>query len=514
MKKFLQDRKRIICILAPLLAGMIYLILCLVSLGHSVSTSEAYSAYLVRFDFGGIWNLAGSGTEPPLYLFLLKIWAHVFGHADFVLRIMSAMFGALTILVAYLWIKYKHGATAAIIGAFLLAIAPFFVRAGQEIGAITLIAFIVAAASFTLQIALDTKSKIWWAIYAIFVAAGLWTSYYCSLAWLAHLVYLAKSLGKKVWQKQIILVYVAAVALWLPWMTGLSSQINTTREMVDANSSLVSVADAVTQAFICTRASETQNLALVLCLLMAIVLLILIVRYHKKMSLLSALAFVPSAALLLLALIPIVDFTIWQIPFTSLALVLMLGVAGTMFVRQKASIKKRQAKTKPNLMHIYLTIGAGAVIIATFACGLGSVYKHEGYDLQLKQKHSADILYANIVEFDYNQYLPIVVKSPDLYYQLSAYTTERNPVTFIEADLSGHDDGVLRPLHQSYFGKIANREKFFADHQAIWLVDVEPKDSAQLDFPYEGWRMTSRSDLHFSDDGPTYQILKLEKEQI
>lgn len=513
MKKFLQDRKRIICILAPLLAGMLYLILCLICLRHSVSTAEAYNAYLARFDFGGIWDLAASGTEPPLYLFLLKVWAHVFGHADFVLRIMSAMLGALAIMVAYLWVKYNHGATAAIVGAFLLAITPFFVRAGQEIGAITLVILIVLAASFVLQIAVNTKNKVWWAIYALLVAAGLWTSYFCGLAWLAHLLYLARILGKKIWRKKIIFAYLAAVVLWLPWVPGLISQINTPQNISNAELSLVNVADVVTETLVYTRAEETRNIVLALCIIVGALAIIMAARYRRKMPLFSILFAVPTVALLLLALAPRIAFSIWQIPFVGVVLVLIMSIAGTMFARGKTAAKKRRSKTKTHKAHVWLIAGMSAVVVATFTCGSASVYTHEGYDLRLEQKHSADILYENIVEFDFNQYLPIVVKTPELYYELSAYTTERNPVTFIEADLVG-DYGALKPLRQSYFGKIANREKFLSEHPAIWLVGYEPDDSELLEFPADGWRMTTRSDLTFSDDGPTYQILKLEKEQI
>lgn len=513
MKKFLQDRKRIICILAPLLAGMLYLILCLICLRHSVSTAEAYNAYLVRFDFGGIWNLATSGTEPPLYLFLLKVWAHVFGHADFVLRIMSAMLGALAIMVAYLWVKYNHGATTAIVGAFLLAITPFFVRAGQEICAVTLVILIVMAASFVLQIAVNTKNKVWWAFYAIFVAAGLWTSYFCGLAWLAHLLYLTKILGKKIWQKKIIFAFLAAVVLWLPWVPGLINQINTPQNISNAELNLVNVADAVTETLAYTRAEETHNIVLVLCLILGALAVIMTAHYRRKMPLFSILFAVPAVALLLLALAPKIAFSIWQIPFVGAVLVLIMSIAGTMFARGKVATKKRRGKAKTQKAHVWLVVSMSAVAVVTFSCGLASVYAHEGYDLRLEQKHSADILYENIVELDFDQHLPIVVKTPELYYELSTYTTERNPVTFIEADLVG-DYGIFKPLRKSYFGKIANREKFLSEHPAIWLVDYEPDGSEPLEFPVDGWRITTRSDLNFSDGGPTYQILKLEKEQI
>ena len=513
MKKFLQERKRIITILAPLMIGIIYLALCLVCLRHSASTAEAYNAYLVRFDFGGIWNLSATGTEPPLYLFLLKIWAHVFGHADFVLRILSTMLGALAILTAYLWIKYKFGVTAAISSTFLLAIAPFFVRAGQEIGSFTLVILIIIAASFVLELALNTKNKICWVLYVLLVAAGLWTSYYCGLAWLAHVAYLAISFGKKAPYKQIALSFLAAAILWLPWAPSAINQINTPQAAGNNDLSLVSVANVATETLVYTRADELRNSALVFCLVTVVMILLFVIGQRKKMPQLVSMIAVPFVGLLLLSLLPCIGFDFWSISFVGAASVLAMGVAWTAFARKRPVQKRQRKSVKHEKACAVLATGTGLIMIVTSACGLSSVYAHEGYDLRLNKKHSADILYENIVDFDFNQYLPIVVKSSDLYYELSTYTTEKNPVTFVEAELK-QNYGSLQPLRQSYFGKISNWEKFLAEHDAFWLVDVEPDDSAWLDFSYDGWQATTRSDLRFSDDGEMYQILKLEKEQI
>ncbi len=514
MKKFLQERKRIICILAPLGLGMVYLVLCMAGLQHAASTSEAYNAYLVRFDLSGIWELAATSTEPPLYLFVLKIWAHIFGHADFALRMMSAMIGALAILVAYLWMKYKYGATAAIVSVFLLAIAPFFVRVGQEIGAFTLAILIVIAASFALDLALNNRRKIWWAIYVLLIAAGLWTSYFCALTWLAHAIYLAKKYGKKIWRNKMLLAYLAALILWLPWLPSALRQESTVQPFEHADFSLVSVANAATETFVYAEATETKNIALVLCLIAAASTAFLLIRSRKKMSLLNSAWIAPMTGLILLAAGSTrINFDLWTVSFAGVIFMLSTGVGWTIFAREKNAQKKRRGKQKLPSRHALLATSSGVILCTTLICGLASVHAYKDYDLCLTQRHSADVLYENIVEFDFGQKLPIVVTSPSLYYELSTYGTAENPVTFIDENI-GTGYGFVEPLHRSYFGKIANIEKFLAEHDAIWLVDYEPTDSAQLDFPYEGWRMTTRSDLHFSKDGEMYQILKLEKEQI
>ena len=197
MKEFLIKRKRVFLILTPAFLGVLYMALCIFNLRQSIWFDESFSSYLTRFDFGKIWSLTAADVHPPLYYFLLKIWAHAFGHVDFAMRMMSTVFGAVAILFAFLWLKYKYGLKAAMVASFLLSISPVFVRYGQEMRMYTMVLAIVFAATYFLQLAIDNGKKIWWIIYAVLVAAGMWTHYFAAFAWCAHLVYLLITYGVK-----------------------------------------------------------------------------------------------------------------------------------------------------------------------------------------------------------------------------------------------------------------------------------------------------------------------------
>ena len=71
----------------------------------SIWFDEAFSAYIIRFNFSEIWHYTSVDVHPPLYYFLLKIWSLFFGSSDFALRSMSAFFGALTIILSYFLVK-------------------------------------------------------------------------------------------------------------------------------------------------------------------------------------------------------------------------------------------------------------------------------------------------------------------------------------------------------------------------------------------------------------------------
>jgi len=66
---------------------------------------EAFSALLVRKNWGEMWALIAQDVHPPLYYIGLKLWAGVFGYADFALRSFSAVFGVLLIFLCRFRIK-------------------------------------------------------------------------------------------------------------------------------------------------------------------------------------------------------------------------------------------------------------------------------------------------------------------------------------------------------------------------------------------------------------------------
>ena len=185
MSDFLRNRKRLISILAPTLFGIFYMFLVMFNLQQSVWQGESYGAYLTRYDAGQIWQFASDSNQPPLYFWALKLWAHCFGRTDFAMRFMSAFCGAIALMFAYMWTKYKYGSKAAILGSLLLSFSPILVRYGREMQPFMMALMFVFAAMYFLQLAIDNGQKRWWLVYALMVALGLWTSYYTVFAFLA-----------------------------------------------------------------------------------------------------------------------------------------------------------------------------------------------------------------------------------------------------------------------------------------------------------------------------------------
>ena len=220
-----DNRKTIIfCILAPLACCLIYAFFCMLNLHGSVWFDESYSAYLARGDFGQIWHMTSLDVHPPFYYFLLKIWSGIFGYTDVSMRFMSVFFGALTIIFLFHLIKRWFGEKAAALSTFFLSLSPMFIRYGQEMRMYTLVFLIVILATYVLDLALETKKTRYYILYAVLISLGMWTHYFTAIAWIAHIVYYKITKRAKIFEKKMLLTYIGAVALFVPWMPSLFKQ--------------------------------------------------------------------------------------------------------------------------------------------------------------------------------------------------------------------------------------------------------------------------------------------------
>ena len=487
--------------------------ICLFNLRNSVWFDESFSAYLTHFDFGKIWELTAADVHPPLFYFLLKIWAHIFGHTDFAMRFMSVFFGAVAIMFAYMWLKYKYGARAAVISALLLTLSPTLIRYGQEMRMYTMVFAIVTAGTYFLQLAIDNGQKKWWVIYAILLALGMWTHYFTAFAWMAHLVYLFIIYGKKIWQKQIILTYVLAIVLFLPWIPGLIHQTVTvqTAGFWIPEASVNSVADFWTESLVYEEATSAANWLLPLVIITTSIIAMFIARYYKQMRMLLCMLVVPLVCLILLSMPPLNSMFIPRyVIYSSAALTAISGVGMTIYVNDLAA-KKERRKNKSKLSWYRQPAIMGAicviVLITTGIVGVSSVYAKRNYSFENHNINTANELFETIVAVDGGQKLPIVVDSVWLYYDLSFYETDDYNVFFI-SEQTDYEFGSLTPLRQSYFGRIDDLDDFLSKNAELWYVGFLPEEG-DLEFPNDDYEVAESMTLNFNKDGGTYQVFHL-----
>ena len=483
------------------------MLLCIFNFRQSLSLTESLSSYITRFDLGSIWNFAANNSEPPLYYLALKGWAHFLGHTDFVMRMFSAVAGAATILFTFLWLKYKYGLKAATIAGFLLSISPAFVHYGQEMTMVCFVAAIVSAATYFLQLAIDNGERKWWIIYTFLMIAGLWTSQYVALAWCAHLVYLVMIFGKKIWKKKIWLPYLVATITFIPVVVKLLKAPAVQSTATDISTPISFLSETIYYM----NPGELQGWILVLAILTIIAIAVAAIRYRKKTSLLLSMILAPVVLLMVLSMMSSnINFEPKHIVFAMLSIPVLAGIDITFLLNERINKRKKIAFWKrPKIIAVYI----GFLVICSSIVGIVSTYAKGNYGLDSGTRATNRDLYNAIMDANYDRDLPIVVNSPQLFLELSSYTSEYHPILFID-EMAKYDDAKLAILKDSYFGKINDFDGWLNEHSSFWYVGVAPENPYKdnLATPRKNLRATEIINQQFDEHGDIYQILKLERE--
>ena len=514
MRRFVEKYKRPLTLVAPALIGALYLILCLVSVQQSIWFDESYTAYLIRFDFGSILKYTAADVHPPLYYFLLKVWSMVFGYSDFALRAMSAMFGALAILFAFLWLKYKYGKTAAILGSLFLALSPNFIRYGEEMRMYTLVAAIVFAATYFLQLAIDNKSRKWWIIYAALVALGMYTHYFTAFAWMAHVIYLIVIYKKEFFTKKIFAWYLLSVVFYLPWLPGFLKQSSTVQGGFWIGAASVSkVANFFTETALYERASGTSNWLLVLFIAVSILFIYLTVRYYKQLKMLLCMTLVPIIGLILISMPPLKSMFVPRYLLYSMgAIAMMTGVELVLLARElTAKFPKRKKAKHTDYRPAAIFTVCLVVFLGSSIWGISQVYAKTNYNFETGSHPIAKEVFNDAVTLSGDENLPIIAATEWIYYDMSFYGSDEHPVYFID-EMTTNKFGSLLPLNDNDLGKIKDLDQFLEEHPRVIYLD-QPSNGEELEFPRENFKQTDLLVMGHDDlTGNKFQAAIYEKE--
>lgn len=514
MGRSIKEYKRFLTLIAPALFGALYLILCFCSIQQSIWFDESYTAYLIRSDFDDIIKYTAADVHPPLYYLLLKVWSMIFGYSDFALRAMSALFGAIAIMFAFLWVKYKYGKAAAIFSSLFLALSPNFIRYGQEMRMYTLVAAIVFAATFMLQLAIDNRYRRWWIFYAALVALGMYVHYFSIFAWLAHVAYLLLVYKKEFFTKKIFAVFLLAIAFYLPWLPGFLQQATIVQGgFWIGEVSVAKVANFFTETTVYELASETLNWLLPLFILMAGLYTFLVHRYRKQLKLLLCLTFVPILGLILISMPPLSSmFVPRYLLYTMCATAMTVGVGLVLFARELVTkIPKKNRKKQIYYKQAAIFTAVMVVFLGGSIYGISSVYAKQNYNFETKTQPISKLVFNDAVTLSGSENIPIIAANEWIYYDMSFYGTEEHPVYYLE-ELTNDTYGSLLPLNDGDYGKITDFDAFLEEHPKVILLG-QPEDGNELEFPREGYIQSSLLVMgHDDNTGNKFQAAIYEKE--
>ena len=194
----------------------------------SIWHDEGYTMMLATQGLIEIVARTARDVHPPLYYLALHAWIWVFGTGEAAVRGFSAICMLAIIPLAYLLVRRLYSEGAARIAALFVATGPFLIRYSQEARMYGMTALLVTAATYALVRAHQDKDRRWWVLYAILVAACLYTHYFSVFMILAHWLYMIAGTSRRpavgLYDRWFWFANAGALALFLPWLPVAANQ--------------------------------------------------------------------------------------------------------------------------------------------------------------------------------------------------------------------------------------------------------------------------------------------------
>ena len=357
-----------------------------IGLQQSVWFDEAYSIIVAKQPLVELLRLTGVDTHPPLYYILLKGWAALFGWSEFALRSLSVLALGGAVIFGGLLIKRMFGVRAALITLPFLVFAPFLLRYGFEIRMYALASLIGVAASYVLVLAAEAKAKqrqqLLYGVYAVLVAAGMYTLYYTAFLWVAHLiwlVWLTLRLKQPLFKARWLLAFVGSVLLFAPWLlTSITQFSNGALAAISQPLTIDNLAGIVSFMFVYQPAwqlSAAMSLVVLFVIATVTYFMIQLYRHHTKLQrpyivLLTLYVLVPIALLAFISLAKPM-YTERYIAHIIIAGYLLVGIAVALTLARKATFNRQ------------LT---GVLLVVVMLFGIANLAHVGNYNFQRMQK--------------------------------------------------------------------------------------------------------------------------------
>ena len=440
----------------------------------SIWFDEAFSAFIVRFNFFQIARYTATDVHPPFYYWVLKLWTMLFGTSEVAFRSLSLLFGLTAIVFGFLLVKRLFGRKAAFVSLLFLALSPMLVRYGQEARMYTLAATIALAATYVLTFAVNSKKRKPWVIYGILVSLGMWTHYFMALVWLSHWIWRlivtrqtglrGVKLRKAFFSKNWILAHIVAVGSFVPWMPFMVIQLSVIQGggfwigPVSANTFTNYLTNAL---FYLEHDQATKLYATAFILIIASLILFAIKLYksfNKKQRqnylLIMTLAIAPVLILFSISTFPIQSSFVerYLIPSTA-AFALFAGITLSL------GIKKLRAVWRVSVI---------GLVAVSMLFGIMNVYHYGNYNKNSSTKvMTREVVQA--IQAKAKPGEPIISATPWVFYEAVFYNTTTNPMFFINAQ-TDYKYSSLDMLKDSPQFQVKDLSAFSKQHPTVWYI--------------------------------------------
>jgi hypothetical protein len=205
-----------------------------------LSSDEAFSWRLAQYPPSVLVRRTAMDVHPPLYYLLLRAWLACWGDSIAASRGLSVVFGVLGVGALYALVVEvcapRAARVAALFSAALMALHTTQVTPARTARMYALGVFLAALTAWLLLRALRSERQawLWWAGYALAVAAFCYTHYYAFFTVAAQTCFVAGLLVIRAWKGGFRMVArpatgfcfagLTALLLYSPWLTVVSAQ--------------------------------------------------------------------------------------------------------------------------------------------------------------------------------------------------------------------------------------------------------------------------------------------------
>jgi uncharacterized membrane protein len=195
---------------------------------------EIFTLGLTKYfanDFSGLLSyLHDVFIYPPLYLVLQKYWVLMFGYGESAVRFLSLIFGIVTILVVYYFIKrIFNNKKFALLCSFFVAILPMQIEFSQEARSYIMMTFFGIITVFSFWLYNENKNYNWLILFLSSSLLGFFSHYSFIILlisiyswWIFKIIFTKKQQSKQTIIYLLTVLLITVVAF--PWIETLISQ--------------------------------------------------------------------------------------------------------------------------------------------------------------------------------------------------------------------------------------------------------------------------------------------------
>jgi hypothetical protein len=201
------------------------------------TTTYDYKRLLTPESGKGLTAVTGvlrKNVHLPLYFYFMHYWLELFGISEWVLRLPSAVFGALAVVLIFLLARELFNSLVGLVGSLLIGFMPEQIHYSQQARMYPLLALLAIASTYAIALARKHSSSRWpYVLFAVLSIAGLYTHYEYVFFFAAQSFYIwvASPLGReKKWAW--LIAQGATLAAFFPWVLIGLAQRRTSPEII------------------------------------------------------------------------------------------------------------------------------------------------------------------------------------------------------------------------------------------------------------------------------------------